>query len=270
MEMFILIIIFILGLCLGSFVNMLVYRTAVKYKLRKTGFIKTSKNRNRSFCDYCGKQLYWYENIPVISWVIQKGKSRCCHKKLSILYPIVELITGTMLLLIINRFDLFSNHFSLTIEILQLFWLLVIVTLLVFLTVFDFKYLILPDFAIFTLIVISFLGVAFDEPQILPYLLSAIGSFIFFGSIYFFTKGKGIGFGDAKLAIFMGLFLGWPKIVMAIYIAFIFGAMVAIIGMILKKVTRKSQIAFGPFLILGTIIAWFWGDQIINFLMSNF
>ena len=259
--------IFVLGLCLGSFVNMLVYRTAVKYKLKNPPSPRLRKGENRSFCDYCGKQLHWYENIPVISWVIQKGKSKCCHKKLSKLYPIVELITGGLMILVFNKFNLLSGSFSLSIEIMQLVWLVMVVVLLVFLTVFDLKYLILPDFAVIILIVISFLGVVFDEPNIIPYLISAIVGSGFLLILYLITKKRGIGFGDVKLAVFMGLFLGWPKIILAMYVAFIVGAIVGIIGIFLKKMNKKSQIAFGPFLILGTVVAWIWGNQIINLMM---
>lgn len=260
--------IFVLGLCLGSFVNMLVYRIAQRYKLESRKF--KIKSKDRSFCDFCGKQLHWYENIPVISWVLQKGKSKCCHKKLPIRYPIVELVTGILLILITYKFNLFSGRFSIYIEMIQLFWLMIVITLLIFLTVFDFKYLILPDFAVITLIIISFLGVVFDEPNVIPYLLSATGSFIFLGSLYLITKKRGIGFGDVKLAIFMGLFLGWPKIILAMYLAFIIGAIVGVIGISIKKISRKSKIAFGPFLILGTIIAWLWGKQILTLSVFQF
>lgn len=263
--------IFVLGLSLGSFVNMLVYRTAIDYKLIKLGRDKSRPyNKNRSFCDYCGKQLHWYENIPVASWCLQKGKSKCCHKKISTLYPIVELITGILMVFIFNKFNLLSGRFSMPIEIIQLFWLATIITLLVFLTLFDFKYMILPDFAILVLITISFLGVVFDEPNIIPYLISAIVASGFLYLLYFFTKKRGIGFGDVKLAIFMGLFLGWPKIIVAMYIAFISGAVIGVIGIGFKKVTKKSKIPFGPFLILGTIISWLWGNQITSLSVFQF
>ncbi len=247
--------IFILGLCLGSFVNMLVYRVARKYKLEKDKF--KVKNNNRSHCDFCGKQLSWYENVPIISWLLQGGKSRCCLKKLSTLYPIVEIMTGILFLI----YYFFGRPQESPLQLVSGF---LIIVLLVFLAVFDFKYMILPDFAVATLIIISFLGVVFDEPNIIPYLISAIISGGFFLFLYLITKKKGMGFGDVKLAVFMGLFLGWPKILVAIYIAFIIGALVGVVGMILKKINKKSKIAFGPFLIFGTIIAWIWGDQIIN------
>lgn len=256
--------IFVLGLCLGSFVNMLVYRTAVKYKLKNPPSPRLRKGEKRSFCDFCGRQLKWYENIPMISWLIQKGKSRCCQKKLPLLYPIVELITGVLLVLIVFRFNLLSGNLPVLIELIRFFLVIVLVTLLVFSAVFDIKYLILPDFATIMLIIISFLGVVFDEPNIIPYLLSAAGAAGALGLLYLITKGKGMGFGDVKLAIFMGLFLGWPNIIVAMYIAFVIGALFGLVGMVSKKMTKKTQIPFGPFLILGTLVALIWGKEIIN------
>jgi len=258
------ILFFVLGSCLGSFVNMLVYRTAVKYKLRKIAFAKATASRNRSFCDYCGRQLKWYENIPIISWIIQKGKSRCCQKKLPILYPIVELATGIFLLMFIYKFNLLSDQFSIGLQMMRIFWGSVLAILLSFLVVFDLKYMILPDFAIIILIILSFLGVVFDEPNVIPYLLSALVGSGFLWLLNWITKGRGMGFGDVKLAIFMGLFLGYPKIIVAFYAAFIFGAIVGIALMIFKKIKKKTQIPFGPFLILGTLIAWMWGSKIVE------
>lgn len=243
--------IFILGLCGGSFVNMLVYRTAVKYELTKNKIV----NKKRSFCDFCGRQLKWYENIPVISWMIQKGRSRCCQKKLPILYPITEITTGLLFLIFSLKFEISNLNFFIG---------LIIITLLVFLTVFDLKYLILPDFAVVTLIIISFLGVVFDEPNIIPYFLSGLAGGGFLWLLNLITKGKGMGLGDVKLAVFMGLFLGYPKIIVAFYVAFVVGAIVGIILMIFKKIKKKTQIPFGPFLILGTLVAWFWGSKIIE------
>ena len=246
---------------------MLVYRTAVKFKLKRTAFVKTSASRSRSFCDFCGKQLKWYENIPVVSWLMQKGKTRCCDKKLSVLYPIVELMTGILLVIVFIKFNLLSGGYPVGVELMRIFWGGVLITLLVFLMVFDFKYLILPDFAVVILIIISFLGVVTDEPNIIPYLLSTVGASGFLLILNLITKGKGMGWGDVKLAVFMGLFLGWPKIAVAMYVAFVVGALVGLVLMIFKKIKRKTQIPFGPFLILGTLVAWFWGKQIINLVM---
>jgi prepilin signal peptidase PulO-like enzyme (type II secretory pathway) len=268
MEILLGIIIFVFGLSFGSFVNMLVYRTAVRYKLiSKSKFLIS--NKDRSFCDYCGKQLSWYENVPVFSWLILKGKTKCCHKKLPVSYPVTELITG--LLLILNFQFLISNfqNFNLQFFLIGLISSIIVV-LLMFSAVFDWKYMILPDFSTIILIIIAFLGVVFDEPNIIPYLLSALLSSGFLLILNLITKGKGMGMGDVKFAIFMGLFLGYPKIIVAFYVAFIVGAIYGLGLMVFKKANKKSQVPFGPFLILGTLVAWWWGNLIIKFLIPNF
>lgn len=256
------IIFLILGLCFGSFVNMLVYRTAIKYKILKIKRADTwvrPYNKNRSFCDYCGRQLKWYENIPIFSWLFLKGRTKCCHKKLSLSYPVIELMMG--ILFLFNVQFLISND---KINLLYLLFSLIIVVLLVFSAVFDLKYMILPDFSTVVLIIVAFLGVVFDEKNIVPYFLSAIISSGFLLILNLITKGKGMGIGDVKLAIFMGLFLGYPKVILAFYVAFIVGAIVGLILMIFKKANRKSQVPFGPFLILGIFTAWWFGEKIVN------
>ena len=249
-------LIFILGLCFGSFVNMLVYRTALRYKLTKSKFLIS--NDKRSFCDYCGKQLNWYENIPVFSWLVLKGKTKCCHKKLPISYPIVELMMG--ILFIIN-FQNFNLEFILG---------LIIIVLLVFSLVFDWKYMILPDFSTVILIITSFLILLINKENIFLNLLTALVASGFLLILNLITKGKGMGMGDVKFALFMGLFLGYPKTIVAFYVAFIVGAIYGVALMVLKKAKRKSQVPFGPFLILGTLIAWWWGDSIISLIGRSF
>jgi len=255
MEIFIGVMIFVLGLCFGSFVNMLIYRVAINYKLESKKFKVESKNR--SFCDYCGKQLNWYENIPVFSWLVLKGKTKCCHKKLPISYPIVELLTGLLFLIFyfLGRPQESPLQFGVG---------LLIIVFLVFSAMFDLKYMILPDFSTVILIIIAFLGVVFDEPNVIPYLLSALVASGFLLILNLITKGKGMGMGDVKLAIFMGLFLGPQKTIVAFYVAFIVGAIYGLILMALKKAKKKSQIPFGPFLILGIFVAWWFGEKIIQ------
>lgn len=259
------IIIFVLGLCFGSFVNMLVYRVAVKYGLMKGDHKSHPYNNKRSFCDYCGKQLKWYENVPVYSWLIQKGKTRCCHKKLPLAYPVVELITGFLFLIYELRFMIYESNI--------LFWILglIILVLLIFSAVFDWKYMILPDFSTVILIlatILLMLGGHGGPP--LQNLFVALISAGFLLILNLITKGRGMGMGDVKLAIFMGLFFGYQKIILAFYVAFIVGAIYGLILILLKKAGRKSQVPFGPFMVLGTLAAWWWGDLIIKFIMSNF
>jgi leader peptidase (prepilin peptidase) / N-methyltransferase len=250
MEIFLQMIIFLLGLCAGSFVNMLVYRTASRYGITNSKLRIT--NDKRSVCDFCGKQLKWYENVPVVSWMILGGKSRCCGKKLPLAYPIVEITTGLLFLL----------NYQLSITNYELSWKfsvnLVVITMLVFLAVFDYKYMILPDFAEYILIVIALIR--------WQNILVGLGCFVIFWLLAKLKiKGQqAMGEGDAPLAAFMGLYLGWPLVLVAFYVAFISGAIVGG-GMMLAKIKRgDSQIPFGPFLILGTFIAWWWGEAILK------
>lgn len=244
MELYFGTLLFIFGLCCGSFINMLVYRTAVRYKLRKS--IK-SNDESRSFCDFCGQQLHWFENVPVASWIIQKGKSRCCGKKLPSEYPIVEAIVG---ILFLSMFVVLGISWQTVIGML-------IITMLVFSAVFDLKYMILPDFSTFIVIGVALM---FGWQNWLVGLIAA--AFLLLLNVI--TKGKGMGMGDVKLALFMGLFLGWPKIMVAMYAAFIFGAVVGVWLIIKGKLKRKSLIPFGPFLIGGTFLAWFYGESILK------
>ena len=246
---------------------MLIYRIAMKYGLMKTAFVKTTASRSRSFCDYCGRQLKWYENIPVISWIIQKGKTRCCGKKLSVLYPIVEMVIGILFVIFFLNFNFVETLHATS---LQFIFGLIIIVFLVFSGVFDLKYMILPDFSTGILVVSALVLWCSRNFGNWSYIWSSILSFAFLNFLYLITKKKGMGFGDVKLAIFMGLFLGYPKIIVAFYIAFVVGAIVSLILIIFKKATKKTQIPFGPFLILGTFVAWFWGGQIISLSVFQF
>lgn len=241
---------------------MLTYRVAISYELIKKPLLRSKKGEKRSFCDYCGKQLKWYENIPVISWLILKGRTGCCHKKLPFLYPIVEILMGIMFLTYNLRFTIYESNIFV--------WLigLIVIVFLVFSAVFDFKYMILPDFS--TIILISSALIFWFLKQFgnLNYIFSSILSFGFLYFLYLVTKRKGMGFGDVKLAIFMGLLLGYPKVIVAFYIAFVVGAVVSLFLIIFKKAGRKTQIPFGPFLILGTFVAWWWGESLLKVVLG--
>jgi prepilin signal peptidase PulO-like enzyme (type II secretory pathway) len=238
---------------------MLLWRTEIDYGLVKkrrpkklTGLLlrRLADRNDRSVCDFCGKQLKWQDNIPVISWFILKGKSSCCGKKLPITYPLVELLTGILFLI---NFQFSNSNF-------QSILFYPIIVFLIFSAFFDLKWMILPDFStLFLLIIGLFLSIN---------IWAAVLSFVFLLFLYLVTKGKGMGFGDVKYALFMGLILGMNKMVIAYYIAFIAGALVGVVAMILKKKKFKSEIPFGPFLILGTIVAWWWGEKIWYYVLS--
>jgi leader peptidase (prepilin peptidase) / N-methyltransferase len=226
--------VFVVGLCFGSFVNMLVWRTSI------------GKTKSKfSICDFCGKKLNWWNNIPVFSWIMQKGKSQCCAKKLDWSYPLVELLMGILFLI---NYLIFNNI---------IFYLILV--LVVYSAVYDAKTMYLPDWSTWSLIFLSLFFV-----NSIGNIYSAIGASGFLLLLYLITKGKGMGLGDVYLAVFMGLLLGWPKIMVAFYIAFIVGALYGIIIMIGRKKKFKSEIPFGPFLLLGTIVSWYFGNFVVN------
>ena len=222
------IFLFILGLMVGSFVNVLADR------LPRGESVLWGRSR----CDHCKKPLRWYELIPVLSYIIQSGRCRRCHKRLSVQYPVIELVTGVGFVL------LYPHHIS--------FYLLFISLLVIFVA--DLKYQIIPD----SMIVLGVLGALWAGAYFLP----AIGSFAFLYLVWALTRGKGLGFGDVKFAFLMGLLLGFPGVVIAFYVAFLTGAACGVILMVARYKTWKSKIAFGPFLVLGTVVALIWQPQL--------
>lgn len=245
--------VFILGLGVGSFINMAVYRTAIKYKLIKKR--KSLLKEKRSFCDWCGKQLRWYENIPVLSWLIQEGRSKCCDNPLPREYPVVEIVTGVLFLL----------SYRLSVTDYQLILNLLIISLLIFSLVFDLKYMILPDAANYALTGLALVLMIVKEDY-WRYLWSGIGSGLFFFLLnrIRIRGSEAMGMGDVKYVVFMGLFLGFPKVAVAGYLAFITGALVSVMLLMLKRIKKTDPVPFGPFLILGTGVVWIWGEKIVS------
>ncbi len=244
---------FLLGLVVGSFLNCIIYRINVN-----------EKPEGRSYCPKCKQGLSYKDLVPVFSYIFLLGKCRYCKKKISIEYPLVELLTGTLFLL----------AFILVGISVELIFLLAVLFFLILVFVYDLKHYIIPDFANFSLIGISFLYLiarAFMESDfdVLLYgLFSALGAFLFFFSIFYFTKGKGMGFGDVKYVIFMGFFLGFPNILAGLFISFVLGAIIGLVLIAAKRKKIKSQVPFGPFLIVGTLGAYFYGGQIIEIYLN--
>ena len=216
---------------------------------------RIAMTNKRSFCDGCGRQLRWFENIPVISWLIQGGRSRCCQTPLPLQYPIVEFGNG-MLFLISYKLQIYNFQTISKLPNLQNLLLLglslVMIGVIVFATIIDLKYMILPDGATVALIILALMmGFSVDK------LLAGAGGVAFLGGLHLITKGKGMGLGDVKLALFMGLLLGGRGLIIAFYVAFIAGAIVGVVMLAFNKKKLKSPIPFGPFLFLGVLVAFF-------------
>ena len=260
-------VVFAFGASVGSFLNSVIYR------------IDSGESFlfSRSYCPKCRHKLAWYDLIPIFSFIFLKGKCRYCHKKISLQYPMVEAATGLIFLLIFYlqfpffpffaRFSLFSFQF------LNLIYCLTISSLLIIVFVYDFKKYIILDSIIYSAIAISgiwyfVLAVffhAFGKFDLLNVVCSAFGAFLFFFFLWFVSKGRWMGFGDVKLAFFMGMFLGSPKIFVALFSSFFLGAIIGLGLIIIGRKTLKSEIPFGPFLVTGLFIAMFFGKEIIDF-----
>ncbi|MEK7605964.1 MAG: prepilin peptidase [Patescibacteria group bacterium] len=241
-------LVFFGGLFIGSFLNVIADRLQ-----RHESFLL-----GRSHCDHCKKELSWYELIPVVSYLLQQGKCRHCHHHLSRFYPLSELIAGLMLSLVTLSF------ISQPLEVL--FLLLFISCCLLIIVFSDLKYEIIPFPVVAVVTIASLILLVITSPTLLPLaILSGFGVAFFFFAIFFLTKGRGMGFGDVIYAFCMGVLLGFPKIILGIYIAFITGAIVAL-GLVLlkKKKLHGGTIPFGPFLVLGTFTMIMWGDKLMN------
>ena len=265
------IFIFIFGLFIGSFLNVIICRLGTKESII----------RSRSHCPKCGALLKWSDLIPLVSFLIQKGKCRYCGKKISWQYPLVELATGLLFLFVVLKSPLatggsysiatgFFASLRMTMIMEPLFFLLVICFLLV-IFVYDLKHYLIPDKIVYPAIIITLLNLGAKllrieelSSQIYTPLLAALLSSGFFLFLVLISKGKWLGLGDVKLAGLMGLILGWPNILLALFLAFMSGAIVGITLIVAGKKTMKSQIPFGPFLAGATLVIIIFGDIFSN------
>lgn len=251
---------FVFGLCIGSFLNCLIYRMETEKTLK-----------GRSFCPHCKHILSWKDLIPVFSFAILGGKCRYCKDKISWQYPAVELATAIIFLLVwhtqINSFGLVILSITALINLLFLFY---IAASLVAIFVYDLKHYLIPDKILIPATIITAAYRISDPKLLLNYFWAAIIASGFFLAIYLLSGGRAMGFGDVKLAILMGIFLGISNTLLALFFAFVIGAIIGIISILLNKKSLKSEIPFGPFLVFGTFVALFWGPEIIAWYFNIF
>jgi prepilin signal peptidase PulO-like enzyme (type II secretory pathway) len=237
---------FLFGICIGSFLNVVIDRFPSGQSIAK----------GRSSCDFCGKTLRWYELIPVVSWILQFGTCRRCHKKLSIQYPVIEIVTGIGFVFIAHVF----SHSPIV-----LFLALVLFSLFFVVGVIDLKYELISDVhtcCIFITTAIFHYFMLHSLSGFVPYLVAGFGASLLFLLFWTFSKGKAMGFGDVELAFVLGFLAGFPAIVYGLYIAFLTGAILGVILIVRGNKTLKSHVPFGPFLITGTMIAIVYSTQI--------
>lgn len=215
----------------------------------------------RSRCDSCKKKIPLSDLVPLLSFVVLKGICRYCKSPIGWRTPIVELTTGLLFVLVFlyNSNNTPALHSA---GVLTLLTQLIVVSGLIAIFFIDLKHGIIPDIIVFPTTVIAFLYLLLNTQYLIPNTLSGLGAFLFFLSLFLLTKGKGMGFGDVKLSFLLGIFLGFPKIVAGLYLSFLSGAVISLILITLRKKTLKQTVPFGPFLVAGTIAAFFLDDAI--------
>ena len=249
--------VFVLGLIFGSFANVIVFRLNTGESLVFGG----------SRCFYCGRNLKWFELIPVISFFALRGKCRTCGSKVSRQYSIVEILSGLLFLLLWSELgsDQAGQNSVLAMTAILFFWLLLTMS------VYDFRHKIIPNLLVYLATAVAVLSAFLNNgvsglPQ---YIFSGLGLFLFFTSLWFISGGRWMGFGDAKLALALGVMLGWPLSLAAFFMSFWLGAL---LGLLYKFSNRsagfKTQMPFAPFLSAGGLAAYLWGEKIIFWYLS--
>lgn len=237
------------GLMIGSFLNVCICRLPEEKSIVKPG----------SHCPKCKKPIQFYDNIPVLSYLLLRGKCRYCQTSISIQYPIVEAITA------LSSFFLFIT-FGVSLSFIYYFSF---VAALIAITVIDLHYQIIPDVISLPGIIIGVLG-SLIIPQIafstsLIGVIAGGGSLFLVATVYqWLFKREGMGGGDVKLLAMIGAFLGWKAVILTILLSSFIGSIIGITVMLIKGKDFKYAIPFGPFLALGAVISLFWGESLIR------
>lgn len=254
MDLPILILLTLLGLAVGSFCNVLIYRIP-----KGEEFVKTP-----SHCMSCGHTLKWYENIPLLSWFLQGGKCRSCKVKLSAQYPIVEALNGLMWLAtgLIVRSGLLAQSDWLTVALYC-----VLFSMLLVLTVIDWRTFTIPNGINLVIFLLGVIRLVTDLDHWLIYLIGMLAVALVFLLMNIATGGRGLGMGDVKLVAAAGLLLGWQKMLLAVLVGSLSGA---IIHMIRMRGGEGRKLAFGPYLAAGIWLAALVGEPLINAYLGLF
>lgn len=248
-------LIFIYGLIIGSFLNVCIYRIPRGENIAWPG----------SHCPTCSHSLSWYDNIPLFSYLVLKGKCRYCKSGISAQYPVVESLNAVLYIIMYFRFG-FGVDF--------IFYSLMSSVLLAIIFI-DLKEMIIPDSLVLSILVLSVIHKTFNyflygiSPEIINSFLGLLVAGGLFTAIVLISRG-GMGGGDVTLMGALGFVLGIKYIVLNIFLSFVLGAIISIVLLAAKIKTRKDPIPFGPFIVLGFFITSLWGKVIINWYFNIF
>jgi len=239
------------GAAVGSFLNVLIFRIPEGQSIVLPS----------SHCPKCGHAIRVYDNIPIVSYLILRGKCRDCHEKISLQYPIVEAITALMSLLLFLKFGLSFKYLS----------SFIFTCALIVITLIDIRHQIIPDaislpgIPVFFLLAVFFMNLTAWE-SLLGILIGG-GCLFAIAFLYeIITKREGMGGGDIKLLAMLGAFLGWKSLFFILLISSLLGAVVGISAMIMKGQDMKYAVPFGPFLSIAAVAYLFVGADVMKFL----
>jgi len=257
---------FFFGAVLASFFNVVIYRTAADCDLLKDSQGKVLKLppfwRGRSLTDCCQKPIKAQHNIPVISYLLLRGKCPNCHAKIARKHFFTELLAGfyTLFFAYLTYLQLANGQLLNPVFITAQFLFFLV---LIFVVIADFQYLIIPDFFI---ILMSILALILAGTNWQSGLIAIVCSTIFFTLLYFVAtfvfKKEALGLGDIKLMLPISFVLGWPWVLMTIFLSFIIGGFFATILLLFKRKKIGQVLPFGPFLAMGFVLSYFWAEPI--------
>ena len=229
-----LVVLFLFGLIVGSFLNVVIYRLP-----RNESFVA-----RRSRCAHCGKDIAWYDLFPVFSFVVLRRRCRYCKFPISFQYPIVEILSSILFVFL-----------------WQQPLMLAVFEMLLVLAVIDLKHFVIPDSL---LIVLGVVAVYMNHSP--SFFITAFACVGIFFLLWFLSKGRWMGFGDVKLAAVLGLLFGFPGTFVIIYIAVIAGGLLGALLLLFKKATMKTELPFGTILIFGAAVFYVLQPQIYEIL----
>jgi len=246
-------IVIVFGLIVGSFLNVVIHRLPLGESIVFPS----------SHCPRCRVAIPAYDNIPLLSYAFLRGRCRACRAAISPRYPLVEGFTAFSFWLAYDAYGLTPHAVA----------VVVFLCLLIALAAIDLEHMILPDELTLGGAALFFIYSFFNhEVAQLDAILSGAGAALFFTTLFYFylkvRKMEGLGFGDVKMALFMGFFLGVSRLAIAIFLASISGLLVGLFFIIFRKKDFKLALPFGPFLALGSYLALFWGDAILAWIGS--
>lgn len=252
----IVVLFFIVGSIFGSFLNVVIDRLIVGQSIL-----------GRSYCDYCKRTLTALDLVPILSYIFLKGRCRVCKKRLSLQYPVIEGLTGALFAMVVYM-QAAANNLNPT----YLFYLLALACVMVIVATVDFKYSLIPTAFVFGASLFSLFYNFFTLPSdvFVTHVAAAFAAAIFFGAIVLFTKGRGMGSGDIVLAFLIGMVLGFEKMILSVFLAFIIGSIIAILLIIFGRKGFRQTIPFGPFLVIGFYLSFYWFNPLLAWYLNFF